>query len=40
MVLKEPIESNNNYYGNIGQDLIGKFEKITINFDKMFIKFD
>lgn len=28
------------FYGNLGQDIIAKFEKITINFDKMFVKFD
>lgn len=28
------------FYGNIGQDLIRSFNKITINFRQMFIKFD
>ncbi len=28
------------FYGNIGQDLIRNFKKITINFRQMFIKFD
>jgi predicted aspartyl protease len=27
-------------YGNIGQDLIRQFSRMTLNFDKMFIKFD
>lgn len=27
-------------YGNIGQDLINQFHKMTINFEQMFIKFD
>lgn len=27
-------------YGNIGQDLISQFDKMTLNFNKMFIKFD
>ncbi|NIG55456.1 retropepsin-like aspartic protease [Chitinophaga sp. Cy-1792] len=27
-------------YGNIGQDVIRQFDKMTLNFDKMFIKFD
>lgn len=27
-------------YGNMGQDLIGEFDKMTINFDHMFVKFD
>lgn len=27
-------------YGNLGQDLIGQFDKMTINFDQMFVKFD
>ncbi|MBO9595343.1 MAG: aspartyl protease family protein [Niabella sp.] len=38
-VLKEPI-GNETVYGNIGQDLIRKFKKMTLNFDRMFIKFD
>lgn len=28
------------FYGNLGQDLISQFDKMTINFDRMFIKFD
>lgn len=40
MVLKEVLNPNNLYLGNIGQDVIGKFEKMTLNFDKMFIRFD
>lgn len=28
------------FYGNLGQDLIHNFKKITINFRQMFIKFD
>lgn len=27
-------------YGNLGQDLIGQFDKMTINFDQMFVRFD
>lgn len=38
-LLKEPI-GNETVYGNIGQDLIRKFKKMTLNFDRMFIKFD
>ncbi|MCD2425302.1 retropepsin-like domain-containing protein [Niabella pedocola] len=38
-LLKEPV-SNETVYGNIGQDLIRKFKKMTLNFDRMFIKFD
>ncbi|WP_417351149.1 retropepsin-like aspartic protease [Flavobacterium alkalisoli] len=30
----------NMYYGNIGQDVIKKFNKMTINFKYMYIKFD
>lgn len=38
-VLKEKI-NNELVYGNIGQDIIRQFKSMTINFDKMFIKFD
>ncbi|WP_300601589.1 retropepsin-like aspartic protease [Niabella sp.] len=38
-LLKELI-GNETVYGNIGQDLIRKFKKMTLNFDQMFIKFD
>ncbi|WP_231891169.1 pepsin/retropepsin-like aspartic protease family protein [Arachidicoccus ginsenosidimutans] len=33
-------DDDNNTYGRIGQDFIHQFNKTTINFDKMFIKFD
>ncbi len=33
-------EKEHKFYGNIGQDLIKQFPKMTINFEKMFIKFD
>lgn len=37
----EDIEDDkSHYYGNIGQDLIKQFEKMTLNFDAMFIRFD
>lgn len=39
-VIKERIKEEETVYGNIGQDLIRQFEKMTINFDRMFIKFD
>jgi len=32
--------NNLNYYGNIGQDLISKFDKMILNFDKMYIHFE
>jgi hypothetical protein len=38
-VLKDKI-TNEVVYGNIGQDIIRQFKTMTINFDKMFIKFD
>lgn len=38
-VIKEKL-SNEKVYGNIGQDVIQQFNKMTINFDRMFIKFD
>ena len=40
IVLKEALKPDNHYLGNIGQDLIGKFEKVTFNFNNMFIRFD
>ncbi len=39
-LLKEKIKDNETVYGNIGQDLIKQFHKMTMNFDRMFIKFD
>lgn len=40
-VLKEGLnDDKNDYYGNIGQDLIKRFRKMTLNFEDMFIKFD
>src|SRR5690606_26278597 len=33
-------EKDKLYYGNIGQDVIKQFSKMTINFESMFIKFD
>lgn len=38
-VIKEKL-SDEKVYGNIGQDVIRQFNKMTINFDRMFIKFD
>lgn len=40
IVLKEPVTEKNQNFGNLGQDLIGKFEKMTINFEKMFVRFE
>ncbi|MEP6263059.1 MAG: retropepsin-like aspartic protease [Gillisia sp.] len=39
-VFSEVINQENKYLGNIGQDFIGKFSKMTINFDQMFVRFD
>lgn len=39
-LVKEKIEENETVYGNIGQDLIQKFDTMIINFDKMFIRFE
>ena len=39
-VFSEVINPENKYLGNIGQDFIGKFSKMTINFDQMFVRFD
>lgn len=38
-VLKTKINKET-VYGNIGQDVIKQFKKMTLNFDHMFIKFD
>jgi len=38
-VLKENF-GKHKVYGNIGQDVINSFQKLTLNFDKMFIKFE
>ncbi len=39
-VLTEEIKDSKTIYGNIGQDLIKQFNKMTMNFERMFIKFD
>jgi hypothetical protein len=40
-LLKENMEEGKTHLsGNIGQDLIKKFDKMTINFETMFVKFD
>jgi predicted aspartyl protease len=33
-------EHENDFYGNVGQDLIQSFEKMTLNFEGMFIRFE
>lgn len=40
MLLIHPRKSEEKVYGNIGQDVIGHFNRMTINFKQMFIKFD
>lgn len=39
-LLKEKRKNDETVYGNIGQDLIRQFDKMTLNFDHMFINFD
>jgi len=39
-LLTEKLRPNETVYGNIGQDLIKKFDSITINFKKMYISFE
>jgi predicted aspartyl protease len=39
-LLREKVNETETVYGNIGQDLIRQFNKMTINFSHMFIKFD
>ncbi|MDM1295724.1 hypothetical protein HX021_15640 [Sphingobacterium sp. N143] len=38
-LLKNKIDKET-VYGNIGQDLIQQFEKMTLNFNHMFVYFD
>jgi predicted aspartyl protease len=33
-------EEQNHFYGNIGQDVIREFQKMTLNFESMFINFE
>ncbi len=39
-LLKEKIKESETVYGNIGQDLIQKFDTMIIDFDQMIIKFE
>lgn len=39
-LLKEKIKVSETVYGNIGQDLIQRFDTLTLNFEKMFIKLE
>lgn len=39
-LFKEPLTDETYFAGNIGQDIIKKFDKMTINFESMFIRFD
>ncbi len=39
-LLKEIIKPDEKVYGNIGQDLIGSFNKMILNFKDMYIKFE
>ena len=39
-VSKEDLLNHKSLWGRIGQDLIGEFETMTLNFNQMFIKFD
>ena len=36
-LIKENLTKNENIYGNIGQDLVAKFDTLIINFEEMFI---
>jgi len=38
-VFTAPIKKSNKFAGNIGQDLIGKYDKIILNFKDMFVEF-
>lgn len=39
-LLTENIKEDNHLFGNIGQDVIRQFDKMTLNFKDMFIRFD
>lgn len=39
-LLKKEIKNREHVYGNIGQDVIRQFDVMTINFDRMVIRFD
>lgn len=39
-LFSQPIRKSENYFGNIGQDVIKKFEYMTLNFRQMFIRFE
>jgi len=39
-VLTEKLNPSETVYGNIGQDLIQKYASMTINFDRMYIRFE
>jgi predicted aspartyl protease len=39
-LLKEKIKETETVYGNIGQDVMGQFEKMTLNFEQMFVLFE
>lgn len=39
-LVKEKIKEDETVYGNIGQDLIRKFETLIMNFDQMFVRFE
>ncbi len=39
-LFKESLKNDNYFPGNIGQDLIKKFDKMTLNFESMFIRFE
>ncbi|MFA5444728.1 MAG: retropepsin-like aspartic protease [Bacteroidales bacterium] len=39
-LLQEKIKETETVYGNIGQDIMGQFQKMILNFDQMFILFE
>jgi len=39
-LIKEKIKESETVHGNIGQDVMGQFSKMILNFDKMFILFE
>jgi hypothetical protein len=37
-VLSEKVFAEETFYGNIGQDFIGQFRKLVLNFRDMYVK--
>jgi hypothetical protein len=40
ILIEHTNESSHYFYGNLGQDLVGQFERMTLNFESMSIVFN